>query len=282
MLFSKLRAAAAPPNREDRREGIAAFSSAEDWDKLAPAYAYSNVYKMALQPPEQKLLLRFRGRWQEIDMLDVGVGAGRTAYTFAPVARSYVGIDFSPQMIEFSRRLVREDETLRFGVADARDLSQFAERTFDLVLFSFNGIDLASLEDREVILREIRRVVSADGCFAFQSHSLDAFERPIRRLRPSRPRTTYRSLRKSVRFDRVNPDLDLDAARARGWALVRDPENDLALPHYYVSAKFQLGQLEQKGFRGVEVWDDAGRPIDPTRPHRSKYLFYVCEAAGSS
>jgi ubiquinone/menaquinone biosynthesis C-methylase UbiE len=282
MSFSKLRTAAAPPNREDRREGIATFSSAKDWDKLAPAYAHSNVYKMALQPPEQKLLHRFRGRWQEIDMLDVGVGAGRTAYTFAPVARSYVGIDFSPQMIEFSRRLVREDETIRFAVADARDLSQFAERAFDLVLFSFNGIDLASLEDREVILREIRRVVSADGCFAFQSHSLDAFERPIRRFRPSRPRTTYRSLRKSVRFDRVNPDLDLDAARARGWALVRDPEDDLALPDYYVSAGFQLGQLEKTGFRGVEVWDDAGRPIDPTRPQRSKYLFYVCEAAGSS
>ena len=282
MSFLKLRTAPAPADQGDRRGGSAAFSSAEDWDKLAPAYAHSNVYKLALQPPEQKLLRRFKGRWQEIDMLDVGVGAGRTGYTFAPVARSYVGIDFSAQMIEFSRRFVGEDETIRFAVADARDLSEFAEGAFDLVLFSFNGIDLASLEDREVILCEIRRIVSADGCFAFQSHSLDAFEPPIRRFRPSHPRSTYRSLRKSVRFDRVNPDLDLDAARARGWALVRDPENDLALPHYYVSAGFQLRQLEKTGFRPVQVWDDAGRSIDPTQPQRSKYLFYVSEPTGSS
>jgi SAM-dependent methyltransferase len=282
MSFLKLRTPAAPANQEDRSGRIAAFSSAEAWDKLASAYAHGNVYKMALQPPEQELLRRFKGRWQEIDMLDVGVGAGRTAYTFASVARSYVGIDFSPQMIEFSRRIVREDGTVGFAVADARDLSQFEEGTFDLVLFSFNGIDWASLEDRHVILSEIRRVLSADGCFAFQSHSLDAFGRPIRRLRPLRPRSTYRSLRKSVRFDRVNPHLDLEAARARGWALVRDPDNDLALPHYYVSATFQLGQLEKTGFRQVEVWDDAGRPIDPTRPQRSRYLFYVCGPAGSS
>ena len=64
MSFLKLRTAAEPTNREDLSGGIAAFSSGEDWDKLASAYAHSNVYKTALQPPEQRLLRRFKGRWQ--------------------------------------------------------------------------------------------------------------------------------------------------------------------------------------------------------------------------
>ena len=39
-------------------------------------------------------------------MLDIGVGAGRTGYTFAPLVQRYVGLDYSPQMVAWARRLL--------------------------------------------------------------------------------------------------------------------------------------------------------------------------------
>src|SRR6476661_11077234 len=49
--------------------------------------------RTVLTPDEQVVLERLRDRWQEIDVLDVGVGAGRTAHTFGAISRRYVGID---------------------------------------------------------------------------------------------------------------------------------------------------------------------------------------------
>ena len=37
---------------------------------------------------------------QCMKVLDLGVGAGRTSYTFAAIAGEYVGVDYAPTMIE--------------------------------------------------------------------------------------------------------------------------------------------------------------------------------------
>ena len=107
------------------------------WERLSGVYAT----QLALTPPERVLLNRLRGRWAETDMLDLGVGAGRTAYTFAAITRDYVGLDFAPGMIERARRAVPEDEHTHFAVQDVRDLSPWHGRGFGVVLFSFNGLD---------------------------------------------------------------------------------------------------------------------------------------------
>jgi ubiquinone/menaquinone biosynthesis C-methylase UbiE len=128
-----------------------------------------------LTPPERLLLKSLKSRWCRIDMLDLGMGAGRTAYTFAAVARSYVGVDYSPRMVALSRANIGESSDVRFLEGDARDLSMFDIASFDVVLFSFNGIDAVDHEDRRRILREVRRVLRPEGVFYFSSHSLSAF-----------------------------------------------------------------------------------------------------------
>ncbi len=66
-----------------------------------------------------------------MDMLDIGVGGGRTTRHFAPLARTYLGVDYSAAMIA---RCKREFPSFRFAVADARRLAFAADESYDLVL----------------------------------------------------------------------------------------------------------------------------------------------------
>jgi SAM-dependent methyltransferase len=254
-------------------------NASSTWDCLSGAYAN----RLALTPPERVLLERLRKRWSSIDMLDLGVGGGRTAYTFAAITRSYVGIDFSPPMIENARRLVPEDERTRFLVHDARDLSPWYGRLFDVVLFSFNGIDAVPVDDRSRVLQEVRKVTAPSGHFAFSAHSLDAlpFDTRPRQPSPYAPlRTTYQSLRRSFGLARANRQVDLANARRRGWALVRDDAHDFALVLCYVTASHQIAALAAAGFEQCEVLDMEGRGVDPHYPGRDPHLFYI--ASGGS
>lgn len=99
-------------------------------------------------------------------VLDIGVGAGRTAELLAPRSRSYVGIDYTPEMIDLSHRLLPE---LRFEVMDARNLAAFEDASFDLAVFSYNGIDSVEGEGRLQVLNEVARVLRPGGCFVFST-----------------------------------------------------------------------------------------------------------------
>jgi SAM-dependent methyltransferase len=246
----------------------------ETWDRLSQVYAAD----VALTPPERSLLARLRGTWQDLDVLDLGVGAGRTAYTFAALARNYVGVDFSPRMIENARRLLEEDDRTSFVVRDVRDLSPWHGRDFGLVLFSFNGIDAIEPADRGLILSEVRKVIAKDGVFAFSSHSLHALPFDARLRAPSLHapvRSTYRSVRRTIGLALANRRLDLETAWDQGWTLVRDDAHDFALVLCYVSPVHQLAELARAGFGTGEVLDMAGHKVDPQAPGSDPHLFYV-------
>jgi SAM-dependent methyltransferase len=249
-------------------------NEARVWDRLADDYAS----RWALDPPERELLARLRSMWPHVDMLDLGVGAGRTAYTFAALTRSYVGVDISPMMVERARLAVGEDERTRFLVGDARDLSAFHGRGFDLVLFSFNGLDAVGHEDRLRILREVRHVIADDGLFGFSSHSLLALPFRVALRRPSLRdpvRSTARSLRRAIGLARANRRLDLPAAWRAGWTLVRDEAHDFSLVLYYVHPETQVAQLADAGFGSVQVLDMRGRPVGADAPGPDPHLFYL-------
>jgi ubiquinone/menaquinone biosynthesis C-methylase UbiE len=62
-------------------------------------------------------------------------------------------------------------------LSDARSMIQFADNSFDFILFSFNGIDCVPHSDRLQILQEICRV-GKPGChFFFSSHNLQGMAR---------------------------------------------------------------------------------------------------------
>ena len=216
-------------------------------------------------------------------MLDLGVGAGRTTEMFAPIVGSYVGLDYAEQMIEQARHLVGARDVEHLEVGDARDLARWHGRDFDLVLFSFNGIDYVDIPDRKRILVEVRRVISQHGTFAFSTHSLNALPLSNRLGRPSLRdplRSTLRSLRSAARIALVNRSLDLDAARARGYIRIRDGAHDFSIPlTTYVDPTYQVHQLQSAGFEVRDVLDAAGVSLSPLDAGREAHLFYICAPA---
>ena len=262
--------------------GAAAEENAAIFERDA-AY-YTRVW--ALQKPERVLLKRFKDRWPQTDMLDLGVGAGRTAYTFAALTRSYIGVDYSPSMIGLCRSLIGEDESTRFLVCDARDLSQFHGANFRFVLFSFNGIDYVGHEDRLRILREIRRVIADDGFLAFSSHSLATLPFRLRVARPSARHPSrsahelWRTGKRAAKYQLQNRQIDLPRARTRGWALLRDEAHDFGVVTYYVEPGYQVSQLEDAGFTSRDVYNMSGCAVDPAQPGRDAYLYYLCRPSG--
>lgn len=120
-----------------------------------------------LMPPERYLLRKYVQ--PHSDILDIGVGGGRTTPYLASNAKSYLGIDYSQAMVDACKQRFPDQD---FAWGDATDLSSIADDHFDFTLFSFNGIDsIPSDEGRIAALREIRRVTRPGGHIMISSHN---------------------------------------------------------------------------------------------------------------
>jgi len=115
---------------------------------------------------EQRLVERYVSRHTAV--LDVGVGTGRTTAVLRASALKYVGVDYAERMIERCRELYPGTELY---VEDAADLSRFHSGSFDLIFFSFNGIDYLSDNSRGAFLRESNRVLREGGKLIFSAHN---------------------------------------------------------------------------------------------------------------
>jgi SAM-dependent methyltransferase len=104
-----------------------------------------------------------------LPLLDLGVGAGRTASLMRLLTDAYVGVDWSSEMVEVCRR---EHPGLDIRTGDARDLSAFASSTFKFVLFSFNGLDSIDQDGRQRVVSEAHRVLQPDGILGYSTLSL--------------------------------------------------------------------------------------------------------------
>jgi len=120
-----------------------------------------------LQGAERLLFDRYVKPGAEI--LDLGVGAGRTTPHLARLASRYAGVDVSEAMVARCREKFPD---LTFLQLDARDLSALADASFDVVVFSFNGIDvIPTVEGRRRCLAECARVLRPRGYLIFSVHN---------------------------------------------------------------------------------------------------------------
>ena len=136
---------------------MAAFSTRGAVDAYARKQGYIN-------PDEEKALSHLTGNGQ---VLDLGCGTGRTTTLLAERGFTVTGIDISEPMIRKAREL---RPWLRFQVGDASKLD-YPPRSFDHVVFSFNGLDCLSTEDRARCLSEAARVLKPGGLFVYSSHN---------------------------------------------------------------------------------------------------------------
>jgi SAM-dependent methyltransferase len=231
-----------------------------------------------LQPAEHSIAQMLGTRMPTMDMLDLGIGGGRTTKFFLPRVHRYLGVDISRAMIEACRQ---EFPDCRLEVADASDLDHLDSGSFDFILFSFNGIDYLSTEGRDRALRGFSRLLKAGGILAFSSHNTRFIPALYRRFRPTIGgglRATLGRVKGYMHFLRKN---GLRAATpAADYRVIFEGNHGFAAPTLYVRPEHQVEMLRRIGFADVTVFDSVtGRetpPMSPSQPVISPWVYYLC------
>jgi len=176
---------------------------------------------------EKKVFLQYLK--ESMYILDLGCGTGRTSRHLKDMGHDVLGVDISSLMIERAKELHPD---IWFRVADAQELP-YSDKTFDVVLFSFNGLDYIYPEQaRSETIKKIYDVLKPGGIFIYSTHSLSATANRKRnwRRRPRHYRGYYHK-EKTVYGDLIT---------------------------YYGTKKRNLNMLKACGFRDPKYYDNEG------------------------
>lgn len=170
------------------------------------------------------------------------------------------------------------------SVGDARNLSRLADRSIDLVVFSFNGIDYVHHEDRLRIIKEVLRVLAPCGAFCFSSTN--------RNRDPIDPAWHPRTLRlreyPTLNPIRIGHRLMRYALRTRNalryrrleeisdeYAILNTPSHDYGLLQYHITPDKQAKQLRDAGFGLVAVVTRDGAVPELLWPTLRESVYYI-------
>jgi len=191
-------------------------------------YNYNND---ELMPIEKATFKSLEPLLSNFNMLDIGIGCGRTTKFFINKVKSYTGIDYSLEMIKQAQlKFPKNQNDLK--VIDARNLYFVEDNTYDFVLFSFNGIDNVSHDDRINILNEIHRVTKKNGYFILSSHNIHSNEENVRHFENSEQYDYY---------------------------ITKDKHN---LETYYIKPSKFVKQLKEIGFITKKIYGYTGEEYD--------------------
>jgi SAM-dependent methyltransferase len=203
-------------------------------------------------------------------VLDLGVGCGRTTPFLTKEASQYVGVDYVQAMVDVCNQKFPQHS---FLCANATDLRVFDDESFDVVVFSFNGLDaIPSKEGRHECLCEAFRVVASGGCFIFSSHnartllSLPSLEGigPVGKVR-----RLARAIGKSLQLDL---QLLTSGVFFRGAGYYLDPAHG-GIRGYCSTPEAISVELSSIGFHLVEVIGRA-HPKSASR-YRTPWYYYI-------
>jgi ubiquinone/menaquinone biosynthesis C-methylase UbiE len=241
---------------------------------------YTQIH--ALQPAERAILEQLSDRLPTLKMLDIGIGGGRTTHHFHRRVGDYTGIDYSAAMIAAcQQRFSQASPSPTLAVVDARHMEQFPDSSFDLILFSFNGIDYVSHRDRLQILQEIHRVGKPGAYVVFSSHNLQALAHDFdyRQQISFNPLKTYVNLVMWALVRRFNRAITLDRIKTADHLILRDEAHNFRLQTYYIRPEQQIQQLAF-GFHSIDVypWQQGEKVAEPGDLAReaTRWLYYVC------
>lgn len=257
---------------------LPAPTSRDPWKDLYSSDDFVRYYagKTLLQRPEQVILDHLAGALHGADVLDLGVGGGRTTPHLARRCRRYVGVDYAAPMVEACRKrfaALSLERDVRFEVADARELP-FAPASFDVVVFSFNGLDVVDRIDRLRALAECRRVLRPGGWFVHSSHNLNWTER-----RRAIGWSGWRATWEAWRFWSMVRRLNADRWPFHGESLMELIDDERGARTCYVRPGAHLAQLQASGFTPVEAFDLEGRrAADAAALGRlsDPWIYYLC------
>ena len=234
------------------------------------------------------------------EILDLGVGGGRTTPYLSSIASRYLGVDYSEEMIRTCRRKFPD---LEFRVGDVADLSSLADSSFGAVVIAFNGLDYVIPEERRrQSLRECFRILKNNGVLIFSSHNPRAIL-----VRPGWSKERLRAFACQWVGERgadlavtiLTPVKVVHAcARAglasasrmgnrmgttafwRGEGYAMDRAHDGLLTHYAIP-RHAIAEVSQSGFRPLAcIGDDFPNPSHALTTDWYYYVFSKGEASG--
>ncbi len=241
-----------------------------------------NVYRKAteLLGPEKTVLEQFAGNWKNWRVLDIGIGTGRTTHHFAPLCREYVGVDYAESMVEASKKDYGHFGTqVRIQTGDVRSMPEFEDGYFDFVMFSYNGLDSISHDERLQALREMKRVGRKGGYLFFSSHNIQYIPSMYRIRHNNNP------LYLAYRFYRLGRLLYHNGLPGKyknlDYTVIRDDVHQFRMNHYYAKPRVVVDQLNSLGFSNVRVLPaKTSGELDLQRLDAATeypWLHYLCE-----
>ncbi|MBA3648940.1 MAG: class I SAM-dependent methyltransferase [Chitinophagales bacterium] len=187
------------------------------------------------------------------NMLDVGIGGGRTTPFFANRVREYIGIDYSSLMINYCSNKFKKLENAVFKNMDARNLNPFVDNYFDLVLFSFNGIDCVDYEGRIEILNEFYRVLKPKGLLLFSFHNARHLHKLYSLQCPRNPFRIFKELKRIKKIKKINGAYSL--FENEEYFSIYDGADHFKTKILYLTVERQDGDLKSIGFRSTGFKD---------------------------
>ena len=230
-----------------------------------------------LQKPEKTILNSLKNELNDMNMLDLGVGCGRTTIHFAKLVKEYFGVDYSKHMIEACKKRFPEEEKISFKVADARSLREFKDDYFDLVLFSFNGLDYINHKDRIKALEEIKRVLKNGGLFVFSTHNLNCLNKLYSiYYSPNTIKLSWQILRYLILILLNGSPKKL---MKNEWVIINDGAHGFRSKTYYIKPQTQIQQLKKLHFIDIKLYSlDNGKEISASNLSEinDSWIYYLC------
>lgn len=229
-------------------------------------YALSDVLTLAEAAAINKVLPQLKNK----AILDLGVGAGRTVEPLISVADSYIGVDYVHEMVAHCKARF---PGVQFEQSDARAMPQFNDASFDLIVFSCNGICMVDHAGRLAILSEVKRLLRPGGFFIFSTYNRNSKEHNMLFRFPqfSYSPNPVRLLIRSARFV-VNTAIRA-VNRLRYWrhevkhadySILNDQCHNYQTLLYYIDLEGQKKQLSDAGFTDtVAIFDRFGNLATP-------------------
>jgi ubiquinone/menaquinone biosynthesis C-methylase UbiE len=259
------------------------MSIAETVDRINRGAMNAAVGEYALHvgatPAEQVVFGAVAREMQGKRILDIGVGAGRTTPALLEISKDYTGVDYVEAMVERCRSRF---PGVKFKHADARSMPEFADQSFDLIVFACHGISMVDHAGRLAILKEVRRLLSEDGVFIFSTYNRDSqeyhrsFEFPDFQHSWNPMRCAVRGLRFTKQLiTRVRNRLRYGRHEEHTveYSIKNDRCHDYSTMLYYIHIPDQLQQLKANGFNAAPViYDIAGKPVATTLDDALIYL----------
>jgi ubiquinone/menaquinone biosynthesis C-methylase UbiE len=96
-------------------------------------------------------------------ILDINCGTGIDAVNLSGRGYRVVGVDISPQMIQWARKKVRSKNSMRFYVSSFDNLVDEANGSYDIVLSNFGGLNC--VRNLEPVARQVAEVSKESSYF---------------------------------------------------------------------------------------------------------------------